>query len=203
VLDVLLATIANHAVFPNLREIVVVGHSAGGQVADRYAASTRQPAAFASSGITVRYVVANPSSYLYFDQNRFHASTGLFAPLSSTERQACSGYDTYKYGLNGLNNYTSAVGAATLTTQYGQRRVSYLLGTLDTDPADSSLDTSCEAEWQGSQRLERGTRHDAYLALVFGQAVYQTHVLRTVSGVGHDAKGIYASPEGRAAIFGG
>jgi hypothetical protein len=37
---------------------------------------------------------------------------------------------------------------------------------------------------------------------VFGQAVDQTHVLRTVPGIGHDAKGIYTSPEGRAAIFG-
>ena len=200
-LDVLLAMIGNPAVFPNLHEIVVVGHSAGGQLADRYAASTRQPAALAPSGIVVRYIVANPSSYLYFDQNRLHAATGLFAPLSSAERQSCSSYDTYKYGLNGLNNYTSAVGATTLTAQYGQRRVRYLLGALDTDPADSSLDTSCAAEWQGSQRFERGMTHHRYLGIVFGQSVYQTHVTQTVSGVGHDARGIYTSPTGRAAIF--
>ena len=200
-LDILLGTIGNRAVFPNLREVVVVGHSAGGQLADRYAASTRQPAAL-PTGIVVRYVVANPSSYLYFNPNRLHPATGLFTPLSTTERQACSGYDTYKYGLNGLNSYASAVGAATLTAQYGQRQVGYLLGTLDTDPADSSLDTSCEAEWQGSQRLVRGLTHQQFLRLVFGQAVDQTHVLRTVTGIGHDAKGIYTSPEGRAAIFG-
>ena len=202
VLDTLLATVGNRAVFPNLREVVVVGHSAGGQLADRYAAGTAQPTSLGAFGIAVRFIVANPSSYLYVDANRFHPATSQFTALTTAERQACAGYDSYKYGLSGLNAYTGAVGAATLKSRYGARPFTYLLGALDTDPADASLDTNCAAQWQGSQRLERGTIHFQYLGTVFGQGVYATHELRTVPGVGHDAKNIYGSVEGRGALFG-
>jgi hypothetical protein len=200
-MDGLLSAIGNRQTFPNLREIVVVGHSAGGQLVDRYMASTGVEAPIATAGIRLRFIVANPSSYLYFSPDRLHPATGAFSALTTTERQACSSYDTYKYGLSGLNAYTGAVGAATLTSRYGARTATYLLGALDVDPADDSLDTGCEAEWQGSQRLERGLTHFQYLATTFGQGVYGTHRLATVPGVGHDAKGIYTSPEGRAALF--
>ncbi|HUQ43842.1 MAG TPA: alpha/beta hydrolase, partial [Candidatus Limnocylindria bacterium] len=201
-LDLLLGTAANRAIFPNLTDVVIVGHSAGGQFADRYAASTGEQAALAAAGVRVRYVVANPSSYLYFDATRWHATAGTFTALSSTERQACSAYDTYKYGITGLNAYTGSVGGATLRAQYGARSLTYLLGSLDTDPYDTSLDTSCPAKWQGAVRLERGLTHYSYLGTIYGQGVYANHLLMTVSGVGHDAKGIYTSPDGRAALFG-
>ena len=59
-LDRLIAGIVRSHRFPGLRHIVVAGHSAGGQFVERYAASTRL-----SVRVPVRYVVANPSSYLY------------------------------------------------------------------------------------------------------------------------------------------
>ena len=50
--------------------VVIIGNSAGGQYVNRYATVGRGPDALAEHGIPVRFVIANPSTYLYFDQER-------------------------------------------------------------------------------------------------------------------------------------
>jgi pimeloyl-ACP methyl ester carboxylesterase len=69
-LDAMLAMLADRKRFPALTRVVVAGHSGGGQVVQRYAVVGEGPAALAAVGVDVRYVVANPSSYLYFDASR-------------------------------------------------------------------------------------------------------------------------------------
>ena len=54
---------------PGADLISVVGHSAGGQTVQRYALSTALPPAI-RTGLALRYVVANPSSYGYLDSTR-------------------------------------------------------------------------------------------------------------------------------------
>ena len=61
-LDAILRKLARRDVFPNLRGIVVTGHSAGGQVANRYGMSSK---VHDGLGVPVQYVVANPSSYAW------------------------------------------------------------------------------------------------------------------------------------------
>jgi trehalose 6-phosphate synthase len=56
--------------FPDLKTVVLAGHSGGGQLVHRYAVVGKAPAALASAGIHLRYVVANPSSYVYFSDAR-------------------------------------------------------------------------------------------------------------------------------------
>ena len=46
--------------------MVIFGNSAGGQFVNRYAAVGRGPGALAARGIQTRFIVANPSTYLYF-----------------------------------------------------------------------------------------------------------------------------------------
>src|SRR5579872_3421190 len=70
VFDALLARLADRTLLPDLTTVVIAGHSAGGQVVQRYAVVGRGDAALLERGIRMRYVVANPSSYLYLSQDR-------------------------------------------------------------------------------------------------------------------------------------
>src|ERR1700756_5964144 len=64
-LDAILARLADRHLFPDLKQVVVAGHSGGGQVVQRYAIATKGEMALKAAQIGVRYVVANPSSYAY------------------------------------------------------------------------------------------------------------------------------------------
>ncbi|HVO33921.1 MAG TPA: alpha/beta fold hydrolase, partial [Gemmatimonadales bacterium] len=61
-LDEILRKVARREVFPNLKGIVVTGHSAGGQVTNRYGMSSK---VYDALGVPVQFVVANPSSYAW------------------------------------------------------------------------------------------------------------------------------------------
>src|SRR5438445_52472 len=65
--DEILRKLANKQVFPNLKAIVVAGHSAGGQFVDRYAMANQ---VHDKVGVPVTYIVSNPSSYAYLDRMR-------------------------------------------------------------------------------------------------------------------------------------
>jgi pimeloyl-ACP methyl ester carboxylesterase len=120
-LDAILLRLADRTRFPALREIVVAGHSAGGQMVQRYAVVGRAPDAVTSGPVAVRFVVANPSSYLYFDGERPHGDG--FAPYDAA---ACPSYDHWKYGPDGPPPYVS--GSITdLEGRYVARNVTYLL----------------------------------------------------------------------------
>ncbi len=78
-MDEILRKLANKEVFPNLRQIVVAGHSAGGQFVTRYQMANKVNDEL---GVPVTYVVANPSSYAYPDATRPNAEDTSFATLS-------------------------------------------------------------------------------------------------------------------------
>src|SRR5436190_17591643 len=65
--DEILRRLGDRKVFPNLRAIVVAGHSAGGQFVARYELANK---VHESLGVPVTYVVANPSSYAWPDATR-------------------------------------------------------------------------------------------------------------------------------------
>ena len=65
--DEILRKLANKTTFPNMKAIVVAGHSAGGQFANRYEMSNK---IHDTLGVPVTYVVANPSSYAWPDAVR-------------------------------------------------------------------------------------------------------------------------------------
>jgi hypothetical protein len=201
VVDKLVEQVSNRAVFPNLRQVVFAGHSAGGQFVDRYAAGTQVEQKLNAFGNSYRYVVANPSSYLYLNGDR--PKDGGFGPLTKSEVRACSGYNTFKYGVDkGLNSYMSAVGPTAIRAQFKTRNVAYLLGSLDTDPNSTSLDASCEGKWQGAQRLARGSSFYQYLGQYYGSTVYATQTISIVDGVGHEGRKMINSEAGRLQLFG-
>ena len=201
VLDAILQTLASREQFASLTEVVIAGHSGGGQVVQRYAVVTRGEAPLVARGIALRYVVANPSSYVYFDAMRPTAS-GEFVAFDAT---ACPSFNRWKYGLEDLPAYASSDGdsssADALESRYARRDVTVLLGGADCDPQHPALDRSCAAQTQGEHRLGRGLAYARYMASrdPEGAAKHRTFV---IDGVGHDAKGIFASAQGLAALFG-
>jgi len=76
ILDDILTYIITSKRFPNLSDIVILGHSAGGQLVNRYAASNFIEETIAlKHGISMRYLVMAPSSYIYFNGERVRRGT--------------------------------------------------------------------------------------------------------------------------------
>ena len=111
--------------YPNLAPVVIAGHSAGGQFVQRY--SLGSPGAPEGAAIPVRYVVMNPSSYMYFDTRRPDGKEG-FAPARGSMRCLVN---AYKYGAEGRNDYMTAEPLAAMVQRYRRRDVVYLLGGAD------------------------------------------------------------------------
>src|SRR5262245_33323555 len=198
VVDAIVDAVAAPGAFPNLESIAIAGHSAGGQFVNRFAAGS--PAEDLHADRSFRYVIANPSSYLYFTpERRVTGNPSAFAVPTAAELAACPDYDDYRYGLRNLNAYMAAVGPALVTDRYRRRRVEQLLGELDTGTEDLSI--TCAAMLQGERRLDRGTIYHAYLQRVFGPAILGSHRQRIVPGVGHSSSGMYRSQAGRDALF--
>lgn len=137
----------------------------------------------------VRYVIANPSSYTYFDERR---------PVAFSHA-GCSQFNRWKYGLADLPAYAEGQTAALLQEKYLKRDIVYLLGQQDVDPNHPALDKTCEAKAQGPNRLARGRYYFNYLKRLQPQGLQQQ--LIEVPGVGHNGDGMFTSVQGRQALF--
>jgi len=189
-IDVIVGLLANRARFPAIEEIVVTGHSAGGQVTHRYAAGSAVEEDL--PGIRMRYVVANPSTYLYLGPERWDG-----AGFSVPELAPCPDYQRWHYGLTDLNSYMNRSTLQEVDARLTGRDVTILIGSADTGLA--SLDISCGAYLEGQNRFDRGQKLMDFMdALRPGHS----HVERIVPGVAHSSSGMYTSPVGLNALFG-
>jgi pimeloyl-ACP methyl ester carboxylesterase len=188
VFDAMIARLSDERRFPKLHEIVLVGHSAGGQIVQRYAVVGRAPQLDPGARIQVHLVVSNPSSYFYFTDWR---------PVPQTN---CPDFDRWRYGLDGAPRYVVGT-AAELESRYVARRVTYLMGTGDTNPKEEDLDQSCGGEAQGPYRFARAKYYIAYLRRRHPAGTGQDYAF--VGGVPHDNRRMFTSQCGLAVIFGG
>lgn len=188
VFDAIVARLSDERRFPNLREIVLVGHSAGGQIVQRYAVVGRAPQLDPGARIQVHFVVSNPSSYFYFTDWR---------PVPQTN---CPDFDQWRYGLSGAPRYVIGTGAE-LESRYVRRHVTYLMGTGDTNPKEEDLDRSCGGEAQGPYRFARAKYFIGYIARRHPGGTSQDYAF--VRGVPHDNRRMFTSKCGLAVIFGG
>ncbi len=202
VVDEIITHLADELAYPLIKEIVVVGHSAGGQFVHRYAAGGNAQVDLANSrpDLSYRYIVANPSSYLYFTAER--AEAGKLDSFVIPDSGSCPEYDDYKYGLQGKNSYMNNVGNQAIKQRYQSRRVVTFLGEDDNNPNDSSMDTGCEATLQGAHRLERGERFFNHAQDYFGSQILGHQSLEKVAGVGHSGRLMFQSDCGLALLYG-
>lgn len=195
-IDAILLKLADRALFPNLSQIVVAGHSGGGQIVQRYAVVAKGDSALSGLGIKVRYVVANPSSYVYFVPDRPN-SDGVLAPFEGAG--TCPRYHEWRYGLTGALPPYIDQPAGVLEERYLSRDVIHLLGTEDTDPNHRVLDNSCSGKAGGPHRYGRGHAYVAGMRARHGQAY--RHRLFDVQGVGHHGGRMLGSSCGLFALF--
>ena len=87
VMDTLVMALNNTAFWPQMDEVAIVGHSAGGQFVQRWAVMTNLPPKI--PGLDIRFVIANPSSFAYFTKERLKYSCGTCA--CSTKECECDG----------------------------------------------------------------------------------------------------------------
>ena len=189
-LDSLVSIMLDPERFPNVREVVVTGHSAGGQVVHRYAAASP---AEERTAMPLRYVVANPSTYLYLGPERADG-----ASFSEPDPGACGDFDDWHYGLADRNSYASEAPADTLRARLVRRDVRILLG--DADTLTSSLDVSCGANLQGPRRLHRGRTLVRFMDAFFPDHGHREMI---VPGVGHSSRAMWTSGVGLQSLFGG
>ncbi len=195
-MDAVLEHFTDRALYPALTEVVVSGHSAGAQIVQRYAVAGRAEEVLRKAGINVRYVVANPSTYLYFDNSRPNPD-GVFRPADAA---SCPNVNQWKYGMGAIPAYVAGQDVAAIETRYAARKVTYLLGMADTNPTTHFIDRSCPAMAQGPYRLARGLSYFSYLQGRHPSGLQQSVV--EVPGVGHDNRGMFTSACGQAVLFG-
>jgi pimeloyl-ACP methyl ester carboxylesterase len=182
----MLERLADPKRFPQLREVVILGHSAGGQIVQRYAVAGR--GASAVPHLHVHLIVANPSSYFYFDNWR------------PDPQKNCPNYNHWRYGPIDAPAYVNGTTAA-LEARYVSRDVTYLLGTADTDAQEWDLDRTCAGEAQGPYRFIRGEAYIAHTHARHPQGTNQDYAF--VTGVPHDNRRMFTSACGLAVVFNG
>lgn len=208
-LDEILRKVARKATFPNVRSIVIVGHSAGGQVVNRYAMSNQ---VHDKLGVPVTYVVSNPSSYAYPDSVRptsaayavqarapgyvVDASPNAQPFRAFNDARNCTAYDQWPFGFRNRTGYSASQSDDQLRKQLAARRTIYLLGGLDILPL-AGFDGSCAAMAQGPTRLARG---QAYAKLV-NERLGGRHTVAVVPLCGHNARCMYTDESAFPLLF--
>ncbi len=202
--DEIVRRLADKKMFPNLAKIVVAGHSAGGQFANRYEMANK---VHNTPGVAVTYVVANPSSYAWpaevrplptgnADPNGADKealgpngekinSTFSFGPFDSAKAPR---YNRWPSGLDSLSGYTAGMSAEHLRKQLVERPTTYLLGQVDVLPL-GGFDSSPNAMAQGPTRRARGEAFFKYVTEVMGAK----HQAIIVPECGHNDRCIYTT----------
>jgi hypothetical protein len=182
--------------YHKIKELVIYGHSAGGQFVNRYIGYSR----FNKEGIDVRYIVLAPSSYLYFDTNRMvEGQSNHFATPNLPHQK----YNRWKYGLDKLYAVfkRNSVTPKMFREQYKNANVTYLVGSRDNNPNHRTLDKKIAAKLQGETRLQRAKIYYNYLQFYFGKSITLKQKLYIIEGVGHSGKKLISSSEGQKALL--
>jgi pimeloyl-ACP methyl ester carboxylesterase len=208
--DQILKKLANKAMFPNMRAIVVAGHSAGGQFVARYQMANR---VHETLGVPVTYVVANPSSYAWPDNTRPQAIDDA-TPANAKEAwqtetphtkfsygpfdaAGCANYNRWPAGLeNRTGGYTAKMSDDQLKKQMVSRPTTFLFGQVDVLPL-GGFDSSCPAMAQGATRRARGEAYVKYINERFGAK----HAMEIVPECGHNDRCIYTTDQVLPFIF--
>lgn len=195
--------------FPNLKTIVIVGHSGGGNFVSRFSTiNTNTPR-------SMRYIVANAANQGYFDN----------AKPTKTTAEDCPAAFSWPYQWTGsFNKYVGSriKSPAALFNQWASREVIHLTG--DQDTSTSGTQTCQSVAQGGGARRDRNYAYWSYLNILAGTKADVSkytgfsqllasgakkigggnlkHKACTVAGIGHDAPGMFGSQCGRAAIFG-
>jgi hypothetical protein len=187
-LDQIIQYFDNATVFPNMNQIVLAGHSLGGQTTQRYAAIGKQ----LGTRSPVSYWVANPDSFVWFSTSR---------PLSTA---SCSIYDVYREGYTNFTQYPMTYGVnlvnsgrANILANYDSKAINYARGTQDLGDDAST----CAAETTGSNRNERFFNFIKAFPVSCLDPTGRNCDTVDLIPAGHDSGAMMASTAGQARLF--
>lgn len=187
-LDQIIQYFDNPTLFPNMKQIVIAGHSLGAQTVQRYAA-IGQPL---NTKAAVSYWVANPNSYAWLSTDR---------PLSTA---SCSTYDDYREGYSSFVDYPMTYGVtlvnsgrANILANFNRKAINYGRGTQDLGD-DSS---SCAPGTTGNNRNERFFNFIKAFPPSCTDPTSRNCDTVDFVNVGHDGGSMMASPAGQARLF--
>lgn len=211
--DEIVRTLANKKIFPNLKKIVIAGHSAGGQFADRYAMANKVDGTL--DGVSMSYAVANPSTYAWPTAER-PLPVGDADPVDAY-KEAMDGekvntnfkygpydkskdpdYNRWPMGLDDLAGYVANISPARLRKQLAERNITFLLGQVDVLPL-GGFDSRPDAMAQGPTRRARGEAFAHYVNAKLGAH----HKVIIVSECAHNDRCIYTTRNVLPVIFPG
>ncbi|KAG2497209.1 hypothetical protein HYH03_004798 [Edaphochlamys debaryana] len=168
VFELLLSHMTDCKKFPNLRNIVVMGHSGGGYLVQRLMlASALSERLINNSNYRLQYMSAGNTYFAYFDSTRavdpdVEPSQLRMAPFDATAKN-CSSYDKWGCGYRSLPRMLKNITAEEAARRH--RNTYVTVGAEDTGPKDKT----CEMAIQGSHRLNKQRAWAAYLKHFFGE----------------------------------
>lgn len=203
-MDEIVRKLSNKKVFPHLTQIVITGHSAGGQFVTRYEMANK---IHGTLGTTMTYVVANPSSYAWPVAVR-PLPTGNADPIGADKEALgpngekvnsnfsygafdstkAPSFNKWPSGLDGRTGYTEKVSDEQLKKQLVERPTTYLLGQVDVLPL-GGFDSSPNAMAQGPTRRARGEAFFKYVSETLGAK----HNAIIVPECGHNDRCIFTT----------
>jgi pimeloyl-ACP methyl ester carboxylesterase len=203
-MDDIIRKLADKKAFPNLTKIVVAGHSAGGQFATRYEMVSK---VHNTPGVSISYVVANPSSYAWPVAER-PLPTGNGDPngadkealgpngekvngnftFGAFDAAKAANFNKWPAGLENLAGYATGMNADQLKKQLVDRPATYLLGQVDVLPL-GGFDSSPNAMAQGPTRRARGEAFFKYVTENMGAK----HKAIIVPECGHNDRCIFTT----------
>ncbi|KAF9038961.1 hypothetical protein BDZ89DRAFT_1061098, partial [Hymenopellis radicata] len=179
-LDQILQYLNDVRTYPNMKEIVVGGHSMGAQMVQRYAAVGKE----LFLHVPVVYWSANPSSFVWLDSNR---------PLPT---DSCPTYNDWHHGLDNYNmdyerTFVRTLGSLGVRLRYGSRHIAYARGLNDF----GDYPDGCGPDTTGANRGQRMYNFlDAFPA-------DSGDTVDFLAGIGHATNGMAASESGLNRLF--
>ena len=212
--------------WPNLRRILIYGHSGGGRMMGLYIMSANIPSGFPEENVF--FGIANPTSSAYFDRGRptaplavppvFVTPTsalcdGLVAQGGSTDPGNFGGYDDFTAAIiddspadgvcDDCNSHFAQYSPAELKARFLRRNYIRQIGLNDNDATDSSMGADCANHLQGDHRLARAEAYSEHVINYFGWEKWvKSYEMLYVPGVAHSGTGLWRSTCGRYATLG-
>lgn len=195
--------------WPSLQTVTVAGFSAGAQFVQHYIGFANPP-----NGLRLRYVVADPGSWLYFDRlrpqplrhgrpvgwDRCRREGDCRFRWRAADVGQCPQANHWKYGLEALPR---TLNGDAVRQRYAAADVSYLEAERDRGNAPGSfypiLDKSCAARLQGPYRLQRGLAYADYDRRFI--APDKNRRLQRVPDCAHSVSCVFPSAVARRTLF--
>jgi hypothetical protein len=222
VIDQILTRLSDRTAFPNLQQVILAGHSSGGQFWNRYAFAMAKP----DTHLKIRIVGGNPSSYLYLDDRRRVGDViDTFAAVDAAGRAACPDFNRWRYGFEpygGVDVTFNYIGAKSLDKAkaignfLSWDEYVFYAGSNDTQiacsacaPGDNaclsncstSLCDTCTCAMQGDERRERMWTYFNYLQQTIGAPFWRVARFEFGEGCSHQGECMFRTAPASTALW--